>query len=370
MTAHARRPDPRGSRPSIPSLAQIFWSPLANGFRRMAEWRRRGVLGEALQAHRRRAAMRFDTLEPRILLSADLTHAAAEGVALDATLRVDDAGGAPILRLIDNPSSTILGEHLIDQDINFTVLGNDQSDRLKIGFDRASLAHQVRVNFHGGEGGADELIGADSDSTWILDGPGSGSSDDATFTGVERVEGGAGDDTFVVLDASITTEVAGGAGDDTLVGADADNTWVITGEDAGALNGQGFVEIENLTGGAANDTFIFAGGSISGTIDGGGGVNTFDYGSRTASVTVDLEAGAATDVAAMVNVTRVVGGQGNDTLIGRSEDNTWTVSGRNAGGVGSVEFAEIENVTGGAGSDSFVFAQDARLDGLISGGLG
>ncbi|MEX2149864.1 MAG: LEPR-XLL domain-containing protein [Steroidobacteraceae bacterium] len=430
MSLGARQSEPRSSRFSVPTLAEIFWGPLANGFRRMAEWRKRGILGEALQAHRRRAAMRFETLEPRILLSADLTHAAAEGVALDATLRVEDAGGAPILRLIDNPSSTILGERLIDQDIDVNVLGNDQSDKLKIGFDRASLAHQVRVNFHGGDGGTDELIGPDSASTWLLDAPGAGSSDDGTFTGIEGVRGGAGDDTFVVLDASGTTAVEGGEGndalvaadadntwaitgedagtlndqtfagvenltggsgadtfafapegrvsgtvrggegDDTLIAADIDNTWTITGEDAGELNGQGFVEIENLTGGAANDTFIFAGGSISGTIDGGGGVNTFDYSSRTSNVTVDLEAGAATDVAAMLNVTRVVGGTGNDTLIGRNEDSVWTVGGPNAGSVGGFEFAQVENVTGGAGSDSFVFAQDARLDGLISGGLG
>ena len=38
--------------------------------------------------------------------------------ALDATLKVEDAGGAPILRLIDNPSSAILAERLIDDDLD------------------------------------------------------------------------------------------------------------------------------------------------------------------------------------------------------------------------------------------------------------
>ena len=33
--------------------------------------------------------------------------------------------------------------------------------------------------------------------------------------------------------------------------------------DAGTLNGQAFSEIENLTGGAGNDSFVFAGGRIS-----------------------------------------------------------------------------------------------------------
>jgi len=113
VSLDARRSEPRSSRFSVPTLAEIFWGPLANGFRKMAEWRKRGVLGEALQAHRRWAAMRFETLEPRILLSADLTHAASEGVAIDATLRVDDVGGAPILRLVDNPSTWLAFTDLV-----------------------------------------------------------------------------------------------------------------------------------------------------------------------------------------------------------------------------------------------------------------
>jgi hypothetical protein len=354
----------------VPTLAEIFWGPLANGFRRMAEWRRRGVLGEALQAQRRRA-MRFETLEPRLLLSADLTHAAPVGTAIDATLKVEDVAGAAILRLVDNQSSAILGEQLIEQDIEVNVQGSDQSDKLRIGFDRASVAHQIRVNFHGGEGGVDELFGPDRANTWLLEGPGSGSSGDGTFTDVERVHGGAGDDRFVVLDASVDTAVEGGAGEDTLVAADTDNTWVISGEDAGTLNDQAaFAGIENLTGGAGADTFIFAGGSISGTIDGGAGVNSFDYSSRGGAVTIDLETGVASGVAAMVNVTRVVGGAGDDTLVGRSQDNAWTLTAPNAGQVGAVQFESIENVTGGAGSDTFVFTEGASLDGIVAGGLG
>ena len=351
----------------VPSLFDIFWSKLANGKRRLAQWRRKGLLGKPIRAPRASGAMRFEALEPRLLLSADLTHAAP--VALDATLKVEDVGGAPILRLIDNPSSAILGERLLDDDIDVHVIGSDEGDRLTIGFDRSSLARQIRVNFEAGAG-TDELIGSDSPTTWFLDAAGAGASDDGTFSSVERVSGGAADDTFVVLDASASTSVEGGGGSDTLVAADSDNTWVISGEDEGTLNTASFSGIENLAGGAGNDIFIFAGGSISGTIDGGGGANTFDYGSRTAGVTVNLEAGTATDVAAMANVTRVVGSQGSDTLIGRNEDNTWTVSGHNAGGVGAVEFSEIENLAGGSASDTFIFTADGGLDGVISGGLG
>lgn len=490
MTANTHESRTRSSRFGIPTLSEIFWGKLANGSRRLAEWRKKGVLGEAFQEHRRRA-MRLEALEPRLLLSADVSYAAASGVALDAALRIADVDGTQMLQLVDSGTYTVLGERSIDQDIDFTVRGNDLSDRLALDFNGGNIAHQIRVLFDGGAGGVDELIGPDRASFWRLQAPSVGTLDDHAFSGVERVKGGAAEDTFLVLDPSAAVVIDGGAGSDTLaaadvgnewtisgvdagtlnngqsfagienvtggagqdtfvfasggeltgtvsggegsdtlvgadrenawlisganagtlnartfaeienvtggagedtfaftadgsvsgtisggegidalVGADTVNTWVISSQDAGTLNGQAFAGIENLTGGAGNDTFVFAGGSISGTIDGGAGVNTFDYGSRTASVTVNLETGSATDVGAMANVTRVVGGAGSDTLVGRSEDSTWTISGRNAGGVGAVEFAQIENVSGGSGSDTFVFTTGGFLEGIVAGGLG
>jgi hypothetical protein len=49
----------------------IIESRYATGLRRLAQWRKAGVLGEELRA-RRRSMMRFEPLEPRLLLSADL----------------------------------------------------------------------------------------------------------------------------------------------------------------------------------------------------------------------------------------------------------------------------------------------------------
>jgi len=479
----------RQSRERLPSLGEIFWGRFANGFRRMNEWRRRGVLGQTLRDYPRHS-MRFETLEPRLLLSADLTHAAAAGVAIDATLKVDDVGGAPILRLLDNQSSTILDERLVDQDIDVTVFGSVMSDRLAIGFDWAALTHQIRVMFEGGAGGEDELVGPDRANTWRLDASWAGTLDDISFSGVERVKGGGAEDTFIVLDASAVTAVDGGAGSDTLVAADVDNkwevsgsdagtlnaqsfadienitggtgqdtftfdadgalngtvsggggsdklvgadrenawvfsgenegtlnggafadienvvggadedtftitegssiegtvsggegsdtlaaadtdnSWVISGVNAGTLNGLAFVEIENLIGGAGNDAFIFAGGTITGTVDGGAGINTFDYSSHGNGVTVDVGAGEASEVGGIANINNVIGSAGVDTVVSGDEDNTWTVSGSGAGSVGSVSFAAIENITGGSGSDRFVFTADGELTGVVAGGLG
>jgi Ca2+-binding RTX toxin-like protein len=492
MSTNNLEPDSGASHHHMPTLRQIFWGPLANHFRRMAQWRRQGVLGEALKAYRRRS-MRFETLEPRLLLSADLSHSAAAGVALDATLKVTDVDGAVMVQLIDNQSSAVLEAAALDQDINVTVLGNDMSDVLMIAFDRGSLAYQVKVTFDGGDGDGNELVGPDQAHTWNLGAPDTGTIDDVSFVSfskIQHVKGGTGANTFVVLDPTTTTAVEGGAGNNTLVGADADNawsvsgadsgtlngqsfsniqnvaggsgqdtftiapggkvtgtvsggggndtlvaadqdnswtvtgsnagalngtvfadienlaggsgddsftfgpggilsgtlsggggndtlaaadndnTWVISGANAGTLNGTAFTGIENLRGGAGADTFIFAGGSISGSIDGGGGTNTFDYSLETGGITVDLHSGAATGAGAMSNINAVVGGAGDDTLVGRDEDSTWTVSAQNAGSVGGVSFASVENLEGGSGNDTFVVSTDGGLTGLLSGGLG
>ena len=145
-----RRPCPD----CVPSLFDIFFGGLANSFRQLAKWRKQGLLGKVSFARGSRA-LQFEHLESRILLSADLTYAAPVGAALDATLRIDDAGAAPILRLIDNnnPLGAALAERLFDQDVNVTILGNDRVDTLEIALDQGSIAHRLRVDFAGGADG-------------------------------------------------------------------------------------------------------------------------------------------------------------------------------------------------------------------------
>ena len=132
-----------------------------------------------------------------------------------------------------------------------------------------------------------------------------------------------------------------------------------------------FVDIENLTGGAGDDLFRFLnGGSISGTIDGAGGVNTLDYSAQVAGVAVDLNAGTATGLSDFSNVNKVQGGSGADTLRGLDASNVWTVSSLNAGTVGGTEFSDIENLEGGSVEDTFVVELGGGLTGTLSGGLG
>ncbi len=201
------------------TLRAIFWSPLANGMRRLARWRKRGLLAKRFAE--RRSTMRFEPLEPRLLLSADLMHTAAAGVALDATLKLADVGGAQEVQLVDNGSGSILGQAALDHD-NFTVdvQGADQNDVLTIDFGDTPLAYTVNVQFDGGAG-SNTLAGPGQNTVWNITGTDSGTVTEpdsgqvqTQFSQVQNLTGAADNqDTFIVgADGSLTGLVDGGAG--------------------------------------------------------------------------------------------------------------------------------------------------------------
>ena len=82
-----------------------------------------------------------------------------------------------------------------------------------------------------------------------------------TFTGIEKVWGSA-------------------ATTDTLIGENVDAEWRITGDDMGEMAGATifeFVSFENLTGGSADDVFVFSDGKIiTGVVRGEGGTDAID----------------------------------------------------------------------------------------------
>jgi parallel beta-helix repeat protein len=147
----------------------------------------------------------------------------------------------------------------------------------------------------------------------------------------------------------------------TLIAPDTINTWTINGANSGNLGAYGFSSFGQLVGGAAADTFVFGqGGSITGTVDGGGGTNTLDYSKYTGNVTVELplnrasliEQGAAGGIANIVDVT---GSIGNDLVVGDGNANVLIGgSGRNV-------------LVGGAGSDTLDSSRSAGDNILIGG---
>src|SRR5262249_42416886 len=126
-------------------------------------------------------------------------------------------------------------------------------------------------SFTGGPGSANTLIGPDTPSTWNLTGASSGQINGAAFT-------------FTGFQVPVGRTAA-----NTLVGADTPNTWTITGADSGTVNALAFRGFQNLAGGAAADSFVFQpGGSVSASVDGGGGSNALDYSHYVGDITVDL----------------------------------------------------------------------------------
>jgi hypothetical protein len=124
----------------------------------------------------------------------------------------------------------------------------------------------------------------------------------------------------------------------------------------------------NLTGGTGVDTFkISTGGSISGTINGGGAPanqgDWLDYSSFSGPVTVNLATGAATNVnggaaGGVTGIQDVHGGNGGNTLTGNSQGNILiggTGTNTILGGSGrSLLIADrgASNITGGSGGSA------------------
>jgi len=188
-----------------------------------------------------------------------------------------------------------------------------------------------------------------------------------------------------------------------------------------------------IIGGSGNNTLNFAtnGATFAGTIDGGdGGTNTLNYSAYTTAVTVNLAAGLAdnppTNLGTATGVTRgvsdfsnVIGGSGGITLTGNPSSNAFTgnsgsdtfkfddnwgsdtVSENASSGSDTLDFsavtsaltvtfyatgtikvtdstgsdelianANIEEIIGGTGNNTYVFANGATFAGKINGGSG
>jgi len=220
----------------------------------------------------------------------------------------------------------------------------------------------------------DTVVGPASNNTWTLSANNAGDLNGAlTFSSIEVLIGGIDTDTVVGpasdntwtlsgnnagnLNGALTfasiEEIVGGSGIDTLVGPSGDNIWTLSGQNAGDLNGAlDFSAVENLVGGIDDDTFAFSdGASISGIIDGGGGINRLDYSAYTSAVMVDLQAGTATGTGGIVNINGVKGGSGNDVLGGDTGDNVLEGLGGNDILIGR---GGLDTLLGGEGMDVLV----------------
>lgn len=162
---------------------------------------------------------------------------------------------------------------------------------------------------------------------------------------VDTLQGGAGNDTYVISRNDVIIEVAGG-GIDTVqssinytLGANLENL---------TLTGTG-----NLAGTGNSLANVITGNSGSNRLNGVGGVDTVSYANATAAVTVNLAltapqaTGFGSDT--LLNFENVIGSRYNDKLTGNALAN------RLDGGLGN------DTLTGGAGNDTYVVDSAADI---------
>src|SRR5262249_13818223 len=101
------------------------------------------------------------------------------------------------------------------------------------------------------------------------------------------------------------------------------NTWTVSGANRGNMGSVAFANVQSLVGGSAADVFRFqTGGSLGGTLDGGGDVNTVDYSALVGDVLADLLLGTASGVTGGIqNIPKLTGSRGNNLLVGDANAN-------------------------------------------------
>ncbi|MFO7964214.1 MAG: LEPR-XLL domain-containing protein [Desulfobacterales bacterium] len=333
---------------------------LARNLRRLA----RKKQAAAAKVYRRKAVI--EPLEPRLLLSADLSYSMGGGVN-DLTLALNQVDGVDTLQLINNddadPTTQIVAAQAFSETTGVRIFGSESDDAVTIDM---TDPFDIPVFFTDTTADRDVLeFTGDGDRTWNITGPNTGETGNVSFSGIENLTGAADNsDKFVFLDGgALTGSITGGSGgtdtldfafvtEDLTFSIGAGGAISVTGWVGGSISASG---MESLIGGMGSDLFDFGTGEILvGTIDGGtAGSDTLDYSDYTSDVSVNLFAGTATGTSGISNIDNIVGGAGDDTLTGGTGNNV--ISGGTgadtiAGGTGE------DTITGGSGNDTFLFS--------------
>lgn len=261
-----------------------------------------------------------------------------------------------------------------------------------------------------GGAGLDTLQGMNANGDWQIGLPNNSNlntlsygDEQLVFSDMEKLVGGAGDDDFLVNATNASITLAGGAGTNTLLGNSAssiNNLWTISETNTGSLNTSiSYEQVQNLVGGAGNDTFIFSPGSSIGNINAGAGSDTFILANNvTAGI---LDGGEGVDTldrnglnSIMTYLREVIGGDaiytaanietetsigGSTTVVGVDGYNAqWNITGNGMLSVTATDgdgvaitnqFSGVTRAEGGAGLDAFVLLSGGTLvDGIVGNG--
>ncbi len=230
--------------------------------------------------------------------------------------------------------------------------------------------------FNGGDG-IDRILGSGLDDTIGIRGPfntassieqidggagvnvvrGTTGSDTLDFSAttllnIARIEGGNGNDN--VTGSLGDDTIVGGSGNDVLRGGDGVDTFVVSGATDGDDTFNGGDGFDRILGSNLDDTIGIRGpfnaASSIQQIDGGAGVNVVR--GTTGSDTLDFSA------TTLLNIARIEGGNGNDTITGSLDADTI------AGGNGN------DVIRGGGGDDIFTVSGIAEGDDRFFGDAG
>ena len=264
---------------------------------------------------------------------------------------------------------------------NFDGGVSDSNSHNRVSYANSTVAEKVDLFLGVGTGGAGSLANGD------------------TYTNIQDVTGGGCDDTFVASLAA--NKFDGGTSTATshnLVSytnstvSETVDLFLGTGSGgAGSLaNGDIYTNIQDATGGSADDIFVAS--AAANKFDGGGGThNRVSYANSAAAVTVDLVAGTGTgglaDLDTYANIQDVTGGAGDDTFVASAAANRFdggggthnrvsyatsvaavTVNlfnGTGTGGLADLDtYTNVQDVTGGLADDIFMASAAAnKFDG-------
>lgn len=347
--------------------------------------------------------------------SGDITVASTASMSIDTAT----AGTGAVSLTVDSDSATVNGT----ETLTITASTNN------------SLSGSSVTLLGGDTGPNDTLVAPNAVNTWtIAGGQNQGTlNTDYDYNYFPFLQGGTNDDSFAFIgNANLSGDINGGgesAGDSadysaatgtisvtlnsdvfdiesligngaayTLQGRNVANTWTITTENDGTVDGVSFTDFGNLTGGIGNDDFVLSGGSVTGVVAGGGGAGTdsITANDTTNIWTINSANGGTIDnsnISSFSGIANLTGGTGIDTFIlstgtgsisgvidgGTGNDrlgaqniaNTWTITGPNAGNINGTEtFTSIETLIGGTDTDDFNFDDLAVIGVEVDGGTG
>jgi Ca2+-binding RTX toxin-like protein len=257
------------------------------------------------------------------------------------------------------------------------ILGSDHDDTF-IGNAGANIFHGDDgidiVNYAGASAAVSidltaGVYGGDAENDWLISiehviGSGFGDRLSSSTEG-DILEGGFGDDIYVVDRTGVRVIEVGGAGIDRV--ETSLNTFTLcagvenlTYTGRGAFIGTGNDLDNTITGGIGNDMLIGGGGAD--RLIGGGGIDMVSYASASAAVSINLTAGIHTGDAAgdtFESIEMILGSDHDDIFFSNTEANVFI----GGGGIDTVSYAEsnigiMVNLTtgvhgGGAEGDTF-----------------